>query len=168
MGRVRKYVRYVGESFDRSTLEKLEDSVEKELILWPYVEVIAEGQVDQDRAECVCVRAKVLLWELLEVEKHLLLNEGRQALDLSHEDPLLDFKWLDVFLLHFGLSLLSRFCLGGLSDRILLVLDRTQVGLLIDVLVQRFLAQPRQRMRQRNRTYWNSVASLSAGWPDFG
>ena len=96
-------------------------------------------------------------------EKHLLLNEGRQALDLSHEDPLLDFKWLDVFLLHFGLSLLSRFCLGGLSDRILLVLDRTQVGLLIDVLVQRFLAQPRQRMRQRNRTYWNSVASLSAG-----
>jgi hypothetical protein len=33
MGRVRKYVRYVGESFDRSTLEKLEDSVEKELIL---------------------------------------------------------------------------------------------------------------------------------------
>ena len=91
------------------------------------------------------------------------MNEGRQALDLSHEDPLLDFKWLDVFLLHFGLSLFSRFCLGGLSDRILLVLDRTQVGLLIDVLVQRFLAQPRQRMRQRNRTYWNSVASLSAG-----
>ena len=33
MGRVRKYVRYVGESFDRSTLEKLKDSVEKELIL---------------------------------------------------------------------------------------------------------------------------------------
>ena len=71
------------------------------------------------------MRAKGLLRELLEVEKYLLLNERRQALDLSHEDALLDFKWLDVLLFHLdALPLLSRFCLGGLGDRTLLVLDR--------------------------------------------